>query len=268
VTAVAGGVRGWASTLLRRRDLLYMVTWREIRVKYKQSVMGLAWAVLMPIVIVGAGLTVRFVFARLSGTALQKDDLILVTVKAVPWAFVVSSIRFASNSLIANANLVTKIYMPREIFPIASVLSQFMDFLVASAGLIVVMLVVGLPWHAGLLWIPLLMALIILQAAALGLFLSAAALFFRDVKYIVEVILTFAIFFTPVFYEVAMFGKWANVLLLNPVAPLLEGIGAAAVGRPLPAAGWLAWSAAFAVLGFAGAVAFFKKVEPSFAESV
>jgi lipopolysaccharide transport system permease protein len=265
---VAGGVRGWAGELFRRRDLLYMVTWREIKVKYKQSVMGLLWAILMPIVIVSAGLTVRFAFARLSGTTLKLDDLVLVTVKAVPWAFVVSSIRFASNSLIANGNLVTKIYMPREIFPIASVLSQLMDFGVASLVLAVVLLVTGVPLRPGLLWVPVLLLLLILFTTALGLFLSAAALFFRDVKYIVEVILTFAIFFTPVFYEVGLFGRWAWVLLLNPVAPLLEGLGAAATGRPMPAAGWFVYAAVVSIGGCFASVAFFKKLEPYFAESV
>ena len=265
---MAGAVGQWAGELMRRRDLLYMVTWREIKVKYKQSVMGFLWAILMPLVIVSAGLTVRFAFARLSGAKLQLDDLVLVTVKAVPWAFFVSAVRFASSSLIANANLVTKIYMPREIFPVAAVLSQLMDFVVAGVVLVVFLALVGVPLRAELLWIPPLLILLILLTAALGLFLSAAALFFRDVKYLVEVILTFAIFFTPVFYEVHFFGRWATLLLLNPVAPLLEGLGAAATGRPLPAPIWLAYSATVAIGGAIAAMAFFKKVEPYFAESV
>jgi ABC-type polysaccharide/polyol phosphate export permease len=265
---MAGGPGAWASELVQRRDLLYMVTWREIKVKYKQSVMGFLWAVLMPIVIVGAGLVVRFAFAMLSHSTVNRDDVVLVTVKAVPWAFFVSSIRFASNSLIANANLVTKIYMPREIFPIASVLSQLVDFLVASAALAILLLVIGVPLRLEMLWGAPLMLLLILMAAGLGLLLSAAALFFRDVKYIVEIILTFAIFFTPVFYEVTLFGKWRTLLLLNPVAPLLEAMGAAASGHAMPGAGWIAYSAAVAVAGSALALLFFKRVEPWFAESV
>ena len=189
-------------------------------------------------------------------------------VKSVPWAFFVSSIRFASNSLIANANLVTKIYMPRESVPIASVLSQLMDFLVAAAVLVVVLVVIGTPIRAGLFWIPGLVLLLILLATPLGVFLSAAALFFRDVKYIVEVILTFAIFFTPVFYEVELFGRWSTLLLLNPAAPLLEGIGAAVTGRPLPAPVWLVYSGVLAIGGGIASLVFFKRVEPYFAESI
>ena len=252
----------WAS-----RDVLLMLTWRDVKIKYKQSVMGFFWAILMPLVIVLAGVIVRYAFARLSGTPLSTDDLALVTVKAVPWAFVVSAIRFASNSLIANTNLVTKIYMPREIFPLAAILSQLVDFAIASVVVTILFLLFGPPLTAAALWIPVLVALLIMLTAGAGIFLSAAALFFRDVKYIVEVVLTFAIFFTPVFYEAAMFGDWGSVLLLNPVAPLLEAIGAAAVGHPLPDVAWLAYSAGMAVGGFALALLFFKKVEPLFAES-
>jgi ABC-type polysaccharide/polyol phosphate export permease len=262
------GVRRWASELLRRRDLLFMLAVREIKVKYKQSVMGFLWAVFMPIVIVAAGLVIRFATARLSGTALKLEDFVLVSVKAVPWAFFVSTIRFASNSLITNTNLVTKIYMPREMFPIAAVLSQLVDFAIASSVLIIVMIVVGVPFRVDLLWIPSLVALLVLLATGLGLFLSAAGLFFRDVKYIVEVILTFAIFFTPVFYEAALFDQWATLIMLNPVAPVLEGIGAAAAGRPLPAFGWFVYSGTVAVGGCIAAMVFFKKLEPYFAESV
>jgi ABC-type polysaccharide/polyol phosphate export permease len=263
-----GAVGAWARTLMMRRDLLYMITWREVKIKYKQSVMGFLWAILMPMVIVSAGLTVRFAFAHLSGATLNRDDVILVTVKAVPWGFFIASVRFASTSLITNANLVTKIYMPREIFPLAAVLSQLVDFAVASAVVVIFLVIVGAPLHAELLLAPVLVAMLILLAAGVGILLSAGALFFRDVKYIVEIILTFAIFFTPVFYEVTMFGEWATLLLLNPVAPILEGLGAAATGRPLPAPGWLVYSGAVAVGGCIGAMALFKKLEPYFAESV
>jgi ABC-type polysaccharide/polyol phosphate export permease len=262
------GVRRWASELLRRRDLLYMLAWREIKVKYKQSVMGFLWAIFMPMVIVGAGLVVRYATARLSGAALKLDDFVLVATKSVPWAFFVGTIRFASNSLITNTNLVTKIYMPREMFPIAAVLSQLVDFAIACSVLIVVMGVVGLPLRVEQLWIPGLIVMLVLLATGLGVFLSAAGLFFRDVKYIIEVILTFAIFFTPVFYEAALFDRWATLLMLNPVAPVLEAIGAAAAGRPLPAAPWLLYSGACAVGGCVLAMVFFKKLEPYFAEAV
>src|SRR5215831_2163438 len=95
--------------LFEHRDLLYMITWREIKVKYKQSVMGMLWAVLMPLVLVCAGIIVRYAFATVSGVSLSLPDLTPVAVKAAPWTFFVSALRFGTNSLIANTNLVTKI---------------------------------------------------------------------------------------------------------------------------------------------------------------
>jgi len=106
------------------------------------------------------------------------------------------------------------------------------------------------------------------MVAALGILFSAFALFFRDVKYLVEVILTIGIFFTPVFYEVGMFGKWASILLLNPVAPLLEGLNASIVGHEMPAIGWLAYSTVVAVLTLLLSVLAFKSLEPYFAENI
>jgi len=263
-----GAIRGWASEFFARRDLLFVLARREIKVKYKQSVMGFLWAVLMPAVIVGAGFMVRFAFAELSGAGLKREDLILVTVKAAPWAFFVSAVRFASSSLISNASLVTKIYMPREFFPIASVLAQLVDFAVASVVVSIVVALLGAQARTTLLWVPVLVLLLFLFTTALALVISAAGLFFRDVKYIVEVVLTFAIFFTPVFYEVSQFHRWSFALLLNPVAPVLEGIGAAVTGRPMPAAGWLAYTGVISVAGCIAAMGFFKKVEPYFAESI
>jgi ABC-type polysaccharide/polyol phosphate export permease len=258
----------WLREIARRRDLLYMLTLREIKLKYKQSVMGLLWAVLMPAIIVTAGVVVKYAFATLSGTTLRKEDIVGVAVRSVPWAFVVASIRFATNSLIVNANLVAKIYMPRVIFPIATVISQLLDLAVATCVLAVVLVVAGIAPNAHMLWLPGFVCILVLFVTGTSIFLSAAALFFRDVKYIVEVFITFAIFFTPVFYEVSMFGRRGELLLLNPVAPLLEGISAAVLARPGPGGGWILYSAVVSIAVFVGALAFFKRVEPYFAESV
>ena len=262
------GGAGWFSELMRHRDLLYMITWRELKVKYKQSVMGVLWAVLIPIVVVAAGIVVRYAFAMVSGQPMTLGDIAGVTVKAIPWAFFVSAIRFSSNSLISNSNLVTKIYMPREIFPLAAVLSALLDFAVASGVLVVVLAAARIGISIQLLWVPVLVAVLIMMTVALALILSAASLFFRDVKYLVDVFLMFAIFFTPVFFEAAMFGRWANLLMLNPVAPVLEGLHAVVIRHTAPSLPWLAYSAVLAVGGCILGMIFFKRVEPYFAESV
>jgi ABC-type polysaccharide/polyol phosphate export permease len=266
--AGATNAAGWIRDLMRHGDLLYMITWRELKVKYKQSVMGVLWAILMPIVIVSAGITVRYAFAVMSGQPLTVADLAGVTVKAVPWAFFVSAIRFGANSLIANANLVTKIYMPREIFPFAAVLSALVDFVIATGVLVVVLSAARIGVSVHLLWVPVLVLVLVLQTVALALLLSGASLFFRDVKYLVDIFLMFAIFFTPVFFEAAMFGEWAPLLMLNPVAPVLEGLHAVVVRHAPPPLSWLAYSAAVGAVGCLVGIVFFKRVEPFFAESV
>jgi lipopolysaccharide transport system permease protein len=267
-TRLSGGLVTGLGEIVARRDLLVMLVWREIKVKYKQSVMGFLWAILMPALIVSAGVIVKYAYASLSAKHLQASDVISVAVRSVPWAFFVSSIRFSSTSLVSNANLVTKIYMPRVIFPIAAVLSQLIDLGIATSVLVVFLAFTGAHVTPQMLWLPVLLAIMVLLVTGAAIFLSAAALFFRDVKYIVEVIMTFAIFFTPVFYDVSMFGKWAHILLLNPVAPLLEGISAAVLGNPMPFGRWVAYSAAVSLTGLVAAFAFFKRTEPYFAESV
>ena len=258
----------WIRELIKSRELLYMISWRDIRIKYKQSVMGFMWAILMPMVIIFTGILVRVVMARSSGISLDMQQVASVSVKAVPWAFFVASIRFATNSLTGNGNLVTKIYFPKEIFPLSAVLSQLFDFMIASLILTLFLVFAGVGWSVYLLWVfPLILTLVLL-VAAMGIFLSAANLFLRDVKYLVEMILSFAIFFTPVFYDSELAGKWQPLLLLNPVAPLLEGLNACIVLHRTPDIEWVSYSFAVSVLGACLSMVLFKKLESKFAESI
>jgi ABC-type polysaccharide/polyol phosphate export permease len=191
-----------------------------------------------------------------------------VAVKSLPWAFIVSSVRFSCNSLINNQALVTRIYFPKEIFPLAAVLASLFDLFVASGALIIFLLAVHTGWSASLAWTPLLLVTMVLLAAGIGMIVSAASLFFRDVKYIVEVLLTFGIFFTPVFYEVGMFGDKGKWLMLNPVAPILDGLSAGIAHHRSPDLQWFGYSLGFALVAFLGGFVFFKHLEPGFAESI
>jgi ABC-type polysaccharide/polyol phosphate export permease len=267
-SGLLGVVPAAVRELIQRRDLLYMITWRELRIRYKQSVIGILWAVLMPLVIVSAGIVVRFAFSTLSGSPVKLTDLTTVTVKAAPWAFLVAALRFGTNSLVSNTTLVTKIYLPRLIFPISAVASQLIDFLVAAAVILVLLVIAGAGISLQVLWVPLLLLGLVMLAVGLAILLSAASLFFRDVKYIVEVLLTFAIFFTPVFYESSLLGRWAPLLRLNPVAPLLEALSTTVVQHRSPDGPWLAYSFSFASVLLIGSIVAFKKLEPLFAESV
>lgn len=249
-------------------ELLYMLTWRDIKLKYKQSVMGMLWAVLMPALIVGAGMLIRVAMSRLSGAGVTLESLAAVSVKSLPWAFFIGALRFATNSLASNANLITKINCPRVVFPLSSVLSALFDMMVAIVPLAMVLAWCGVRPGLNAFWsIPLLLVLVTL-VTALGIGLAAANLFFRDVKYLVEVLLTFAIFFTPVFYDASMLGAWEKWILLNPAAPLLEGLQASIVLDAHPDPGWTAYSAVASLLLFAAAWAGFHRLEPTFAENV
>jgi lipopolysaccharide transport system permease protein len=254
--------------IVQYRHLLYMLAWRDIKIRYKQTVMGFLWAIFMPALIVLAGLVVRKAMAVLSGNPVETSELVSVMVKALPWAFFISAVRFATNSLVGNTNLVTKIYFPREVFPLAAVLGNLFDFAVASLALAAVFAVAGIALTVHALWFPLLMALLVVMTAGFGMILSCANLFFRDVKYIVEVVVTFAIFFTPVFYEAHAFGRWETLLLLNPVGAVLESMSLAVVHHKTPDPLWVSYASVWAVGGFLSSWYVFHRSEYLFAENI
>lgn len=250
------------------RDLLLTLTRRDITIRYKQSVMGFFWAVLMPLLIVGAGILVRFAFSVSSGRQINFTEVASIALKSIPWAFFVSAIKFGTNSLVANSSLVTKIYFPREVFPIAAVLASLFDATIASSVVIVLLVVAEVGVSVQLLWVPVILGLIILFTFALSMFLSCANLFFRDVKYLVDVVMSFGIFFTPVFYDARMLGKWEPVALLNPIGALLETLNNAVILHHGPSPFWLVYAACWAVLGTLAAWQIFDRAEVSFAESI
>jgi len=254
--------------VLQYRDLLYMLTWRDIKARYKQSVMGFFWAILMPLLILAAGILVRFAFSVTSGRHINFADLSGIALKSLPWAFFVSALKFGTNSMVSNPNLVTKIYFPREILPLAAVLASLFDTSIASPVIILLLVVGKAGVSVQLLWVPVILALIVLFTVTLAMLLSCANLFFRDVKYLVDVALTFGIFFTPVFYDARMLGKWASLLLLNPLGSLLEALSDTVIRHQAPALPWLGYAAGWAVLGLLAAWWVFDQAEASFAESI
>ncbi len=249
-------------------ELLLMITSREIMIRYKQSVMGFLWAFLMPALVILAGLVVRLVMSRLAGMPLATDALAAMVVKALPWAFFVSAIRLSTNSLTSNSNLVTRARCPRIVFPLSSVLSALFDLAVAAVPLCVVLALINVPLTLQLLWVVPLLLLLVALVSGLGIALATANLFYRDVKYIVEVFLMFAIFFTPVLFETSMLGPWRNWVLLNPMAPLLEGLYAAVVVGRAPDLAWVAYSAVVTVTITIAAWLLFRRLEPTFADNI
>jgi homopolymeric O-antigen transport system permease protein len=141
-----------AKELIQYKHFLFTLTWREIRIRYKETVMGFLWAILMPIMVVAAGALVRKAFAVASGKPMEYEALVSVMVKSLPWAFFAGSIRTAASSLLANSNLVTKIYFPREVFSFSSVLAQLFDFAVAASLLVIVIALSGLSVGIQIFW--------------------------------------------------------------------------------------------------------------------
>lgn len=278
-------IREAISDVWEHRDLLEQLTLRDIKLRYKQAVMGLAWAVFMPILIVFSGLIIRFAMSQMSGERLVAVEVANIALKGLGWAFFVGALGFATSSLIGNMNLVTKIYFPREVLPLSAIGAQLFDSGIGLIVLIVVLPFLGVRPHAPLLWAPLLLLLLVLFTTASGLALSCANLFFRDVKYIVQVILMFGIFFTPVFFEPSMLGaKGSFIMMLNPLTGILEGLRLSVVaghnlleplytvvkGKSVPA--WQPWELGYSIVwsvgGAIAATSLFRRVQPLFAEYV
>jgi lipopolysaccharide transport system permease protein len=254
--------------IIKYRDLLFMLTLRDIRIRYKQAIMGFAWAIFMPIIAILAGVMIKAAISFVSGKPIDLSSVASISVKVLPWTFFISSIKFAVNSLVGNRELVTKIYFPREVFPLASTLACLFDFFIAAIGLSVLLVIIHTSISIHILWLPLFLIFLILFTTGLGLFLAAANLFYRDVKYVVEVILMFGIFFTPVFYDASQFGKWKTLILLNPMGSILEGINSSVILHKMPDLFCIVYAGIASIAMFLLGLLVFHKTEPIFAEHI
>ena len=270
----------------QHRELMLEFARRDIRIRYKQAVMGFGWAIFMPILIVLSGVMIRYAMGQASGTGIGQTDIAGIALKGVAWSFFAGAITFGTVVLTANHNLIAKVFFPREVLPVAAVLAQTFDTSIGLVALALFVPLLGVGFHSTLIWLPLLLALLWVLTAGIVIFLSCANLFFRDVKYIVQVMLTFGILFTPVFYEPAMMGAKGSIIMwLNPLTPILEGLRLAVVEghnllQPLTTVAkdgavvdvWrpmaLLYTIAWAVPGLLIATVIFHRSQSSFAENV
>jgi lipopolysaccharide transport system permease protein len=219
-----------ARELWDARDLVSQFVRRDLTVRYVQAFMGIAWAVLMPLLIVCAGLIFRVVVATMANVPIEQASIVSLAAKAIPWAFFSGGLLTATHSVIGNANLIGKVYFPRESLPIASVLAQCTDLTIGILvlGVLTPLLGVSLRWSA--LWAVVMLVLLIAFTTGCALLSSCANLFYRDVKYILQVVLNFGVFATPVFFEPEMMGrKGAAIMLALPLSPFIQGIDVAMV---------------------------------------
>jgi lipopolysaccharide transport system permease protein len=250
------------------RDLTAMLTLRDLRVRYKQASMGFMWAIFMPIVAVCSGILIKEAMSFVSHQPVDAKGIISISVKVLPWTFFISSIRFAVLALVGNSSLITKIYFPRAILVLSSILACLFDLGVAMLVLTVMLIFFKVGVSIYLLWLPLLILLLVLYTLGFGLILSAANLFFRDIKYVVEILLMFGIFFTPVFYSAETFGKWKSLMLLNPLGSIIEEIDKVVVLHQAPEMLWICYAIFSSVAIFIIGMAIFHKTEPYFSESI
>jgi lipopolysaccharide transport system permease protein len=262
---------GWVALKLRDlwayRELLYFLTWREIKVRYKQTAIGAAWAIIQPVCNM---LIFTLFFGRLAKMPSDGIPYPVFTLAAlVPWTFFANGLAQSANSLVGNANLVTKVYFPRLAIPISAVLSGMVDFLLAFLLLVSLIVIDGVHISAQIVWLPAFVLLALSTALGVGLWLSALNVEYRDVRYVVPFLMQFWMFATPIVYPSSLLKEpWKTVYGLNPMAGVVEGFRWSILGsgnRPGP---MLAASAAASLLLLLSGAYYFRRMENSFADRV
>ncbi|MCG2694741.1 ABC transporter permease [Candidatus Parcubacteria bacterium] len=249
------------------KELLYFFTWKDFKVRYKQTAIGILWAIFQPFI-------TMIVFSVFFGKLAQmpSDGIpypIFVYTGLLFWQFFSSSLSETSNSLIANANIVTKVYFPRLILPISGVITKFVDFFIASIILVGMMVYYGyVPNLSGLFILPLLLVITFMAAIGGGLFLASINVKYRDVRYALPFFIQMLLFVTPVIYPASIAGKYSWILAINPMTGVIKAARASLFGNaPI---NWELLGISFiavSVLLVIGVV-FFKKTERYFADIV
>lgn len=238
-TVVIEPSKGWQlvnfNELWEYRDLLYFLVWRDIRVQYAQTVLGFGWAILEPLIQI-----VLFTIIFGSVAKIETDGIpyfLFSTVAIVPWTYMSAAMTNSSQSLVSGQNMLGKVYFPRLIFPIAPVLTKFVDFLIALVIIAVVMLFYGVKPTEQLLLLPLFIALMVAVPTAVGFWLAALSVQYRDVKFAMQFIIRMLIYTAPIVYSAsAIPAGWRFIYSLNPIVSVVEGFRACLLGTPVP---WL-----------------------------
>ncbi len=253
--------------LWRYRELILFMTWRDIIVRYKQTVLGILWAVLRPILLM---IVFSLLFGQLAQLSSEGIPYPLFNFAALlPWQLFSKALSESSRSLTNNSHMITKVYFPRMILPLASVLSGVVDFVIAFVVLIIMMLFYGYAptWNA--LWaVPAFLLLTIISALGIGLWLSALNVMYRDVNYLLEFLVQFWFFITPITYSSALIPpKWLPVYSLNPMKGVIDGFRWSLLGSAAP--GVFTWvSIGVALVLLITGMFYFRRTERQFADMV
>jgi ABC-2 type transport system permease protein/lipopolysaccharide transport system permease protein len=258
-------VREMLSEQREYRELLAQMTRRDLLLRYKQAAMGVGWALFMPLTN-----TVIFsvIFMRVAPIDTGLPYPLFAYCGLLVWNFLASSLRFSVSSLTSNSNLVTKVYCPREIFPFSAVLVSLADLAVGFVVLAALMLYYGIAPGLPLLALPIVIVVQVLFTAGVALVLAMANLFYRDVKYLFEVVITIWMFSTSVLFPIQLIEGWPHwLLLLNPMTPIIDAYRAVILGAQWPDVTFLA-AALVAILTLGSAWLMFHRAESSFAENI
>jgi lipopolysaccharide transport system permease protein len=261
---------GWQpldlSELWRYRELLLFLAWRDIKVRYKQTVLGGLWAILQPLI---GTMIFGVLFSKV--TAIHSEQCpypLFVYSGLVTWTFFANALQLSSNSLVGNEKLISKTYFPRLLIPLGTILALLLDMVIGFA--LIAVLLVGFRWPVtvSLLWLPVFVAGSVLAASGMGLLLSAWNVRYRDVRYVVPFFIQMAFFVTPIVYPMSYLPSNLRILLsLNPMAGMVEGIRHALLGLSMP---WelAASSTTVSVLLFILGLYVFRRMERTFADVI
>jgi len=261
----------WPSIDLRElwdyRELLYFLTWRDLKVRYKQTALGAAWAVIQPLFMM---LVFSLFFGRLAGVPSDGVPYPLFTFCALlPWQLFAHSLTESSNSLVRDQNLITKVYFPRLVVPLSAVLAGLVDFAIAFVILLGMLLFYGIVPGRQIVALPFFILLAIMSAMAVGLWLSALNVQYRDVRYTINFLVQFWLFATPVAYPSSIIpARWRVLYGLNPMVGVVEGFRWSLLGKPESPGTLVVVSTVVVIVLLAGGMFYFRRMEQQFADIV
>lgn len=248
------------------RELLYQMTRRDLLLRYKQTIMGVGWAVLMPLTNTAV---FSVIFMRVVPLDVGVPYPLFAYLGLSGWNFFASSTRFAVNSLTSNTQLVAKVYFPREVFPVSAVIVSLVDFLVSGVVIMLMMIYYGVVPGLTIVFLPLVLLVHILLTAGCALLLAVGNLFFRDVKYLFEVVIQIAMFATSAVYPVSKVGgRLGAIIAANPMTIILDAYRDVLLYGQVPALLPFAVTGVFSLVFFVWAWFIFHRAEYSFAENI
>ncbi len=253
--------------LWQYRELLYFLVWRDVKVRYKQTAIGAAWAILQPMLTMLIFTVIFGHFARIPSDGLPYS--LFAYTALLPWNCFAQAMNRSGNSLVGSANLITKVYFPRLIIPLASTVTPAVDLLFAFVPLLGLMIWYGIAPTVGVLVLPLFLLLAMMTAVSVGLWLAPLNVRFRDVAYTVPFLSQFWMYASPVVYPVSLVPeKWRLLYSLNPMAGVIEGFRWALLGKQSPDFRVMAVSTAVILVLLLGGVIYFRQTERTFADVV